>query len=256
MNNTCPSCGAAYAITPDHVGRRMSCSRCNAALVVTADGLEEASPPARGRSAPAPEPAPVVVAPEPEAEDEPARPRRSRKQNEMVEKAKGYLLTLVDPPAWVFAFGTFLVILFLFFPLIDRAKIANRRAAITAGDRKQQRLDREMQTRERPTDAEARKREDDARKRDREAWVKKKSELEESVEDAEKSQQQWPYWYYYGMLFGFLFLMIGSVGLLITGQSAVRRVVGAVVLLALLVGVVGAVAGTGVRLDIGPMRPQ
>ena len=40
MNNTCPSCGAAYPIKPEHVGRKTTCKNCTASLIVTEAGLE------------------------------------------------------------------------------------------------------------------------------------------------------------------------------------------------------------------------
>src|SRR5207237_243327 len=43
--------------------------------------------------------------------------------------------------ALLFAFGSFLVILFFFLPLIDNASVARQQAVIDAGDRKQNRLD-------------------------------------------------------------------------------------------------------------------
>lgn len=40
MNNTCPNCGAAYPIKPEHVGRKTTCKSCQASLIVTEAGLE------------------------------------------------------------------------------------------------------------------------------------------------------------------------------------------------------------------------
>ena len=40
MNNTCPSCGSVYGVTPQHVGREFSCRKCGASLVVREGGLE------------------------------------------------------------------------------------------------------------------------------------------------------------------------------------------------------------------------
>jgi ribosomal protein S27AE len=46
MNNLCPNCGAAYNVTPQHVGRQLACKKCGAMLAVKQDGihLAEAEP--------------------------------------------------------------------------------------------------------------------------------------------------------------------------------------------------------------------
>lgn len=49
MNNTCPSCGSVYGVTPQHIGREFKCRKCGAALVVKEEGLQLAggeTPPA------------------------------------------------------------------------------------------------------------------------------------------------------------------------------------------------------------------
>lgn len=45
MKNECPACGAVYSVTRQHVGRRIACKKCGAALVVEADGIELAGRP-------------------------------------------------------------------------------------------------------------------------------------------------------------------------------------------------------------------
>lgn len=39
MNKTCPSCGANYNISQQHVGRSLTCQKCNSQLTVAASGL-------------------------------------------------------------------------------------------------------------------------------------------------------------------------------------------------------------------------
>src|SRR5262249_41488900 len=40
MQNTCPSCGAMYNLTAQHVGRHFACKKCGAALAVGPTGVE------------------------------------------------------------------------------------------------------------------------------------------------------------------------------------------------------------------------
>ena len=55
MNNTCPSCGSVYGVTPQHVGRQFACRKCGAALAVNEEGLQlaggAAAPPAEEEGA-------------------------------------------------------------------------------------------------------------------------------------------------------------------------------------------------------------
>ncbi len=39
MEDTCPACGAGYNITPDHVGRVISCKHCEVMLAIGEDGI-------------------------------------------------------------------------------------------------------------------------------------------------------------------------------------------------------------------------
>jgi ribosomal protein S27AE len=129
MNNACPACGTAYSVQPQHVGRRITCRKCGAGLVVDETGLKLAdapppTPPAEKEPAAPAEadifgtggdgvPPPLV-----------ARPKR--------EPAGGSSVTLVgrwqslgDLPATAcFALGSLLVLLFVFLPLLDLAKAA------------------------------------------------------------------------------------------------------------------------------------
>jgi predicted Zn finger-like uncharacterized protein len=48
MNNSCPECGAVYAVAEKDIGRRIACKKCNTALEVTDNGLkrvDDFSPP-------------------------------------------------------------------------------------------------------------------------------------------------------------------------------------------------------------------
>lgn len=39
MNNLCPACGASYQVSPEHIGRKVKCKKCQSRLVVTPEGL-------------------------------------------------------------------------------------------------------------------------------------------------------------------------------------------------------------------------
>jgi hypothetical protein len=40
MNNACPECGKTYAVSAEHVGRKVTCKQCHKKLVVGPSGLE------------------------------------------------------------------------------------------------------------------------------------------------------------------------------------------------------------------------
>src|SRR5262249_51193955 len=114
------------------------CKKCGSTLVVTANGLEIAGGVAQphddfgGATAAAVEP--LVQA----AEAEPA-PLRSRSHvgqgagaafGQFWERIKG------DLPTWLLGIGIFLVMICLFWPLLDQDKVARRKAAHDAAERK------------------------------------------------------------------------------------------------------------------------
>lgn len=218
MNNTCPGCGAAYTITSQHVGRSITCKKCGAALVVQADGLRLAA-----SASPVPEPAAVFGA-EPE-ELSPARRRRSRSFGDRMSGVRAALRAMADVPTWLFAVGALFVIVFLFFPLIDQAKVARRQAAIAEGELRQSRLDRELAEKKDATDKDR-----ENRKKEREEWETDKAKLEERVGDARLTSMFAGYWYDWGMMIGFLFLAAGSLGYLSPNQPLIRRITGCIVL--------------------------
>ncbi len=54
MNNKCPTCGASYNITPQHVGRTFTCQRCQTPMVVQPEGLVATGAPQSAPPAPPP----------------------------------------------------------------------------------------------------------------------------------------------------------------------------------------------------------
>jgi len=74
MNTKCPQCDTVYNVTEAHIGRKVKCKSCSAALVVTEAGLALQAP----ATAPPPPPAAPAFAFNAGEDDPPAeeRPRR------------------------------------------------------------------------------------------------------------------------------------------------------------------------------------
>jgi hypothetical protein len=230
MNNVCPNpdCGAVYQINPQHVGRRLTCKKCAAPLLVTDGGLQ-----IEGSAA-----SPAVLA-------EPARPAAPAGPGAWA-LFRDRLRAIADPPTWLFGSGAFLVILYLFLPLIDQAKVRRREALVIVGEVREARLEADFKKKEKTTDEEKTR-----RQQQKEAWEREKNYLEDDVEAAEIGQRRATYWYRYGALLGFLLLAFGSLGYLDPRQPTVRRILGCVVLVALLLSIFNGFAGLGIRIDIG-----
>jgi hypothetical protein len=245
MNNICPNpgCGAVYQIGPQHVGKRLACKKCAAPLVVTDYGLQLDSGVTLPATGVPPPPADAVTIPE--TAPPPARPAAPWAAGAWT-RFRTWLGQVADAPTWLFGSGAFLVIVYLFFPLIDQAKVRRREALLVAGDVREARLDAELQKKEKATDEEK-----ERRKKNHEAWLKEKSALEEDVEAAEIAQRRATYWYRYGTMLGFLLLTFGSLGYLKPSQPLIRRILGCVVLVAILLSIFNSFAGLGVRIDIG-----
>jgi hypothetical protein len=133
---------------------------------------------------------------------------------------------IADIPTWLFGAGALLVIVFLFLPLIDQAKIASRQAAVSAGELREARLERALlEKKDRTPDDE------EIRRKGREHWRKEKESLQEAVEETRINDQRAPYWHRWGMLAGFLLLAGAALGYLRPEQPTIRRVVGSIVIL-------------------------
>jgi hypothetical protein len=218
MNANCPNCDAVYTISPQHVGRQVTCRKCSSALVIAADGLHLADVPE------------AAVVDDEEAEGEAAAPQ-ARKRSRGPAGLGGladFLGEGIDIPTLLFGAGAFLVILFLFFPLIDQAKVNRRQGALQEGEQRELRRDREFNEKKAKGD----KVDEEARKKQREAWEKEKINLQDDIEDAKISTLRAPYWYRWGMMFGFLLLAVAALGYLSPGQPTIRRVTGCIVIVA------------------------
>jgi hypothetical protein len=202
MNNLCPGCETAYSVQPQHVGRRITCKKCGAGLVVEADGLHMTSPP----TPPAPsDENPVVAVEPPPPALEPAprlvRPRASFNLSAALKQFFDGYREMIS--TLLFAMGTLLVILFVFLPVIDQAKVAR---------------------------AQARTRDEAAAAPDKPAIGKGPEQAQKEVRDAENAAVLARYWYDWGMLAGFLLLAGGSLGYLGSPNSQIKRVLGCIIL--------------------------
>ncbi len=199
MNNACPECGTIYAVTPKDVGRRIVCKKCGAVLVISEGGFEQelAALPAEAK--------PV------------AEPRRPRFTPELRRR----LAEAIDLPTLLFGLGAFLVLAMMFMPLIGKAKVERRTGLL-----QEEQYDHEIEIkklREKPGN-------EDKIKTSEETWVKRREYLDAEIKYAEFSNARSGYTDRYGLLFGFVILMVGSLGLMRSGEGLVKRIFGAAVL--------------------------
>jgi hypothetical protein len=136
----------------------------------------------------------------------------------------------------LFALGVLLVIVFQFFPLIDHAKIARKKAEMDVARSKEKQLDEDVE------DEIKNLKLDDSRAaelRQKRAQERTKSEaerlnLEQKLRELQVNVEANPYWYWWGTMLGFISLAFGGLGYLNFGHTASVRVAGGV----LVVGIV------------------
>jgi predicted Zn finger-like uncharacterized protein len=219
MNNTCPSCGAVYNVAQKDIGRRLKCKKCGTALTVTDAGLEA--------DVEAVAAVPAAAAAD-DAYEEEAPPPRSRRGASRSASTGGGL----DPiqmfsdfgGVWsiLFGLGAFLVIVFMFMPLIGVAKVTMRQGDIRAAQQDWIKREKQLEKESRSSDV----------PKEKEKFDKRMEELDDRVKAAQIGNQQSGYLDRYFMMFGFILLMFGSLGYVMPGPSTTRRVVGAIVLCA------------------------
>ncbi len=217
MNNTCPTCGAVYNVAGKDIGRRIKCKKCSSALVVSETGLEVDA----AEAVPFPAPAPAVD--DAYQEDLP-RPKSRRRSSSSIDPIQMFS-DFGGVPTLLFAFGAFLVIVFLFSPLISEAAVSRAKGAEM---RAQMELDQKIE-KARKID---KKTDEDINKMREEYNEKKAPVLKDDINYARISALRDIYFDRYGMMLGFLFLMVGSLGFMGPGQSQIRRIVGSIVLCA------------------------
>jgi len=219
LNNLCPTCGAIYHVAPKDIGRRIKCKKCATALIVSDAGLEVDDPNAA--------PPRILPTPPVEVDDDPPSPRSVRAGRSamagfgidpiQIFRDFGGLATLV------FGFGAFLVIVFLFQPIIGTAAVERAKGAVERVDLEWKTSERKLRKDKKTEEEIGKAREDFYKKRD-------KDDLEETALHESINNRRARWMEMYGMMFGFLFLMVGSLGFLMPGHSLVRRILGTVVL--------------------------
>ena len=235
MNNTCPTCGALYNVAEKDIGRKLKCKKCSAALKVTDDGLELDTP--TGSAPPvAPKKAAVADANEPDEEEGGEEPVIKKKKKE----SKSYGAPGINPlvmvggiPTILFAFGVFMVIVFIAFPLIGNAgtERANAYTQKLQNDRKRELFDLKPAKKKEAdwSDAEKKKIEEETPKIE----AKYARLIEEAALDAESTRianirDKW--FESYGLMFGFILVSFGCIGYLRTEQSLVLKIVAGTIL--------------------------
>lgn len=227
MNNTCPSCGAQYNVAAKDIGRRIKCKKCGTPLIVAESGLEVDDPDA----IPRPEPVPPAADAADEFEDEDDRPRRGRgRDRDRGRRTAGpgfnplaALAKIGGIPTILFGFGAFLVIVFLFMPIIGHAAVERAQGAVERVDLQWKTKEREMRKEKKSEEDITKAREDFYKKKDKEA-------LDEDVGYERIGNKRSRWFEMYGMMFGFLLLMVGSIGYMMPEQTTVRRILGTIVL--------------------------
>jgi hypothetical protein len=227
MQSSCPNpgCGAAYNLGPQHLGRRLTCRQCASALVVTGDGLQFADAVSMPiPTSPLPQPTSYITAHSETGltATQPSVPRSARPS--ALDQLKTQFFTAL------FAAGTFLIIVFLFLPLIDAASAVRQSAKIETGEFRITRAEADLTERKVSRTSDDWKHLDE----DRKAWDKEKVGLKLDAEEAKIDVRKSHYWHLWGMMLGFLMLSAASIGYLSPNEGKVRRVVGAIVICSLL----------------------
>lgn len=204
MRNDCPSCNTVYAVTQD-VGKRIVCKKCGAALVIADDGFR------LDLAVPAPR----------EIVEDAVRPKVKQSPLPNLAQAKAIALKSVDIPTILFGIGAFLILTFAFLPMIGRAKQERR-----VGTLVEEKLDKDVEIRK----LREKSGNEDKIKKMEEDWTKRSPVLEADIKYAEISNQRSGYFDRYGMLLGFVLLMVGSLGMVRADTHLVKRIFGAVVL--------------------------
>jgi hypothetical protein len=118
MNAACPSCAAQVTYFASDIGGMMRCGSCEAALQVSADGLSLLGGAAAKSANPGGTPVSTAPRPAPSAGDVPLTG---------TAKLFNYLEWFNWGLGWLYVPGLFLVLLFVFMPKIDSARLERMR---------------------------------------------------------------------------------------------------------------------------------
>ncbi len=249
MNNTCPTCGAVYNVAAKDIGRRIRCKKCATGLTVTDAGLEldePMIPPVPTRAAPPPPP----VNDFDDVDDAPRRPRPARSGRGTAFDPMKVFKDFGGVPTLLFGFGAFLVIVFLFQPIIGVA-------AVGRAEGTRERMDLEWGAQMRKLQKDKKTPEDIEAAREKFFKDNDRDRADDNVGYERVSSKRSRWFEMYGMMFGFLFLMAGCLGYMTPDQITVRRILGSVVLGAqmliifLVFGVGGGGCGGGAPKGLG-----
>ena len=237
MNSACPSCGAVYVLAPRHIGRRKTCKKCQAALLVTESGLK-LDQPADG-----------------------AKPRDwggAARRDAAVDLGRR-LVAHVDPKglaaraggahALLFGVGLFLVVFTGFQDAIGKAKVERRAAQYGEGKADHE---REVEAINANKDLKETDKAERVRK-EVERWEKEGRALKAAQAATAFAHQQSGYTDKYALMLGFMLLGFGCVGYLRTESALLLRVVAGVILTGMVLGLfrVAVGAGIGAGVSIG-----
>ena len=219
MRNDCPSCNTVYTVTPQDVGKRIICKQCNAALVIAEDGFRlDLSVPAASK------PSKVKAARDEDKGDDIDPPKNSKPNKPAgreLAMAKEFYAKYVDVPTILFGIGAFFILTFLFFPMIGKAKHERR-----IGGLAEEKLDMEVEIRK----FREKSGNEEKIKKIEEEWAKRLPVLEAEVKYAEISNQRSGYFDRYGLLFGFVALMVGNLGMVRSETHLVKRILNSLLL--------------------------
>jgi predicted Zn finger-like uncharacterized protein len=262
MNNACPECGAVYAVAEKDIGRRIACKKCNAALIVTEQGLEH-EPPDLGFSKKE-DRADKDRGRDRDDEDRGSRRRRSRNDDaedrprkpsgpgagEILKKFKG----VADTATWLYGIGLFLSIYSFYTRTIDIANVYSR-----MGDQEFAEIEDAADERDTILKNDGKPTEDDKKTREKhkKEFEKRLPALKEEVRSAEASYLKAQWRNTYLRIIGLSLLAFGSIGYLIGEHVQTKRILGAVTIGFVLLAVVA--GGANFHLQTGspdlPMPP-
>jgi hypothetical protein len=228
MQVTCPACGSAYTVGPQHIGKSFPCRSCGTTVTVPAP----TAPVPGGAPAAAPVMPPAAAATQAEPADAVQAISNSAAAFATGRVLQQKLMTRVraDVASWALGVGVVVVLFFMFMPVLDAAKVARRHARVTVGDAAETRLDRDLNTRAARGGAAPTAAEMDGRKKARDEWQKRREELEDDAADAVTDLQFNRYWYTWGAMGGSLLVAVSAMNYLAVGQTRTRRVVGGVLI--------------------------
>ncbi len=263
MNNACPGCGAVYAVAEKDIGRRIACKKCSASLVVDEEGLKYADEESRGAKANARDPEDDFEQDDAnqgrgqrDADDEDDdKGKRRGKGGRNARKSSGIntskfvskLKEFADITTWLYCAGLVLTIFSFFAKSLDTANINNRQGKLSQAELNDKSDARSTSLRNdgKPSDADLK-----AREKRRKAFEEdEKLQLSEDIETARASALKAEWWNLMYRLIGFAILAFASMGYLNQNHSPMKRLLGGVTILLILMQVIG--GGVGISINVG-----